>query len=70
MLLDMETYLPGEVLAKTDRSSMKYSLESRCPILDYRVMEYSFRINHKFKWMHGRGKRMDSEIRRIKIMHG
>lgn len=50
MLLDMDTYLPGDILCKVDRASMKYSLETRCPILDMRVMELSFRIPHKFKY--------------------
>lgn len=50
MLLDMMTYLPDEILAKTDRASMKYSLEVRCPILDYRVIEQSFKIPHKYKY--------------------
>ena len=49
MLLDMDTYLPGDILAKVDRASMKYSLECRCPILDKNVMEYSFRLKHCFK---------------------
>ena len=53
MLLDMETYLPADILCKVDRASMKYSLETRCPILDTRVMEYSFRIPHKFKYNKG-----------------
>lgn len=50
MLLDMQTYLPDEILAKTDRASMKYSLEVRCPLLDYRIIEQSFRIPHQYKY--------------------
>lgn len=50
MLLDMDTYLPGDILAKIDRASMKYALECRCPLLDRDVMEYSFRIPHEFKY--------------------
>lgn len=50
MLLDMDTYLPGDILCKVDRASMKYSLESRCPILDTDVMEFSYRIPHRFKY--------------------
>ena len=53
MLLDMDTYLPDDILVKMDRASMKYSLESRCPILDKEVMEYSFRIPHRFKYRKG-----------------
>lgn len=50
MLLDMDTYLPGDILTKVDRASMKYSLECRCPLLDQEVMEYSFRIPQEFKY--------------------
>ncbi len=53
MVLDMMTYLPDEVLAKTDRASMKYSLEVRCPLLDYRMVEQSFAIPHRYKYMRG-----------------
>ena len=53
MLLDMETYLPGDILCKVDRASMKCSLETRCPILDTRVMELSYQIPHKFKYAGG-----------------
>ena len=49
MLLDMDTYLPGDILCKVDRASMKYSLETRCPLLDKNIIEYSFRIPHSFK---------------------
>ncbi len=62
MLLDMDTYLPDDILVKMDRASMKYSLENRCPILDKEVMEYSFRIPHKFKYYHGDKKHILKDI--------
>lgn len=62
MLLDMETYLPGDILCKVDRASMKYSLETRCPILDRNVYEYSFRLPHEFKYQKGNKKRILKDI--------
>ncbi|MCM1125432.1 MAG: asparagine synthase (glutamine-hydrolyzing) [Lachnospiraceae bacterium] len=62
MLLDMDTYLPGDILCKVDRASMKYSLEARCPILDKDVMEYSFRISHDCKYYKGIKKRILKDI--------
>ena len=62
MLLDMDTYLPGDILCKVDRAAMKYSLESRCPILDKEVMEYSFRIPHRYKYAGGRKKYILKDI--------
>ncbi len=62
MLLDMDTYLPGDILCKVDRASMKYSLETRCPILDKDVMEYSFRIRHDFKYDKENKKRILKDI--------
>lgn len=62
MLLDMDTYLSGDILCKVDRASMKYSLETRCPILDTEVMEYSFRIPHAFKYKKGEKKAILKDI--------
>lgn len=62
MLLDMDTYLPGDILCKVDRASMKYSLEARCPILDKEVMEYSYRIPHEFKYYKGDKKHILKDI--------
>lgn len=62
MLLDMDTYLPGDILCKVDRASMKYSLESRCPILDKNVMEFSYRIPHEFKYKNGDKKHILKDI--------
>lgn len=62
MLLDMDTYLPGDILCKMDRASMKYSLEARCPILDPDVMDFSYRIPHAFKYAAGDKKHILKEI--------
>ena len=62
MLLDMDTYLPGDILCKVDRATMKYSLEARCPIMDKDVMEYSFRMAHNIKYENGNKKRILKDI--------
>lgn len=62
MLVDMDTYLPEDILCKVDRASMKYSLESRCPILDKDVMEFSYRIPHEFKYHNGSKKYILKDI--------
>lgn len=62
MLLDMRTYLPDEVMAKTDRASMRYSLEVRSPLLDHRLIEQSFRIPHSYKYHHFEKKYLLKEL--------
>ncbi len=62
MLLDMDTYLPDDILCKVDRASMKYSLETRCPILDTDVMEFAFSLPHEFKYKRGNKKRILKEL--------
>lgn len=62
MLLDIDTYLPGDILCKVDRASMRYSLETRCPILDKNVVEYAFRLPHEFKYKKGNKKRILKDI--------
>ena len=54
--VDFETYLPGDILVKVDRAAMAYSLESRAPWLDHRLVELACGMPQNFKLRHGVGK--------------
>ncbi len=60
-LADMTTYLPCDIMTKTDIASMAHSLECRQPLLDYRVAELAAKMPQNLKYRWGKGKRILTE---------
>jgi asparagine synthase (glutamine-hydrolysing) len=55
-VVDFHTFMPGLVLTKVDRTSMAVSLEARVPLLDRRIIEFSFHLPESVRLPHGRPK--------------
>lgn len=56
MLRDSLTYLPDDILVKVDRAAMALSLETRIPLLDYRIVEFALRLPLCLKLRNGQDK--------------
>jgi asparagine synthase (glutamine-hydrolysing) len=56
--VDLNSYLPGDILAKVDRMTMASSLEARVPLLDHPLVEFACALPARLHVSGGRGKRL------------
>jgi len=59
---DMEHYLKDDLLVKVDRASMQYALETRVPLLDHRMLEFSINLAPELKIKNGESKYLLKEV--------
>lgn len=48
-LFDLKYYLKDDLLVKVDRASMHYALETRVPLLDYRIVEFALNLSPELR---------------------
>jgi asparagine synthase (glutamine-hydrolysing) len=53
---DFQHWLPGDILTKSDRTSMAVGLEAREPLLDHRLVEFAATLPDHFRLRRGQGK--------------
>jgi asparagine synthase (glutamine-hydrolysing) len=61
-LFDLQFYLQGDLLTKVDRASMHFSLETRVPYLDHRIIEFTLNLSPSLKYRNNVTKFLLKEI--------
>lgn len=61
-LFDMHYYLPDDLLVKVDRATMQNSLETRVPLLDYRIVEFALNLPEDLKTKDGCSKYLLKQV--------
>jgi asparagine synthase (glutamine-hydrolysing) len=61
-LFDLIYYLPDDLLVKVDRASMRFSLEDRVPLLDYRIVSFALNLHPNLKTHKGIQKYLLKEL--------
>jgi asparagine synthase (glutamine-hydrolysing) len=59
---DIGNYLKDDPLVKVDRASMKYSLETRVPLLDMDLIHFSLNLDSQLKTKNGISKYLLKEV--------
>ncbi|OFY85162.1 MAG: asparagine synthase (glutamine-hydrolyzing) [Bacteroidetes bacterium RIFCSPLOWO2_12_FULL_35_15] len=61
-IFDLNFYLQDDLLTKVDRASMHFSLETRVPYLDHRIIEFALNLSPELKYKNGTTKYLLKEI--------
>ncbi|KAA9327387.1 asparagine synthase (glutamine-hydrolyzing) [Adhaeribacter soli] len=59
---DLKQYLQDDLLVKIDRASMRHSLETRVPLLDYRIVSFALNLSPELKRHKGVSKYLLKEV--------
>jgi asparagine synthase (glutamine-hydrolysing) len=65
-MVDIETYLEGDIMTKVDRATMAVALEGRDPFLDHKIIEFAMQLPDDLKI---RGKDTKYLLRKILYKH-
>jgi asparagine synthase (glutamine-hydrolysing) len=61
-LFDLQYYLQDDLLVKVDRATMRFGLEARSPLLDYRIIEFVLNLDTSLKFRNKQSKYLLKKI--------